>query len=205
MDPTKIKILRSRTAIPLDVAIQLLKENNGDIDASEQAFHHNKIRAIVFEAECDYETAKEYYELCKYDTTKAIERINNRTVRISTREKPTSRNEIGFSIWPVDHERHYYKTKKRNDVFIPAYDFDFILDEFNSVFPIQNPWNKQVETALYIYGHNYFDNATCRILSDRIAQSKTDDPKVLEFKMQFIAWLNDKLNYATYIVVFGNL
>lgn len=205
MDPTKIKILRSRTAIPLDVAIQLLKENNGDIDASEQAFHHNKIRAIVFEAECDYETAKEYYELCKYDTTKAIERINDRTVRISTREKPTSRNEIGFSIWPADNDINYYKTKKRNDVFIANYDFDLILDEFNSVFPIQNPWNKLIENSLDHCGYNYFDNPTCQIILERIKQSKTDDPKVLEFKTQFIAWFEDKLNYATYIVVFGTL
>lgn len=67
MDRNAINILRSRITIPLDVAIQLLTENKGGIDASEQAFHKNNITEIAFAAECDYDTAKEHYELSYAD------------------------------------------------------------------------------------------------------------------------------------------
>lgn len=46
MNNEKIKILRNRIAIPLDIAIKLLKENNDDIDASEQKFHNINIKEI---------------------------------------------------------------------------------------------------------------------------------------------------------------
>ena len=36
-------------------------------------------------------------------------------------------------------------------------------------------------------------------------QAKTDELKVAEFKTELIEWLNDKLLYADYITVYGNL
>lgn len=205
MDRNAINILRSRITIPLDVAIQLLKENKGDIDASEQAFHNNNITEITLAAECDYKTAKEHYELYKYNITKAIKKINSKEIIITTSEIPIARNAIGFILWPENDKREGYKTTKRNDIFIPDADFDLVINEFKSVFPLRNPWNKMIEDSFDNCGHNYFDNKSCRIIVARIKQSKTDDPKVIEFKKQLIEWLNDRLRYADYITVYGNL
>lgn len=205
MNSEKIKILRNKITIPLDVAIQLLKKNNGDINASEQEFHHNNIREISISAECDHDTARENYELCKYDITKAIERINSRQVIITTRDTPSPRNEIGFILWPEDQNGECYKTTQRNDAFIPTSDFDYVINEFKSVFPLENPWNKDMEESFDVCGHNYFNKNTCRIIIDSIMQTKTDELKVAKFKNELIEWFNDKLGYADYIVVYGNL
>lgn len=205
MDTEKIKILRSRIAIPLDIAIKLLKKNNGDVDVSEKEFHCNNIEEISVVEECDFETARESYEFCKYDITKAVEKINSKHVIITTRENPTLRNEIGFSLWPEDKDGECYKTKKRNDAFIPTTDFDYVINEFKSVFPLENPWNKLIEDGFDVCGHNYFDKKTCQIIIEKIKQAKTDDLKIMKFKNELIEWLNDKLAYADYLAVYGNL
>ncbi len=205
MDSEKIKILRNRIAIPLDIAIKLLEENKGDIDASEKEFHNNNIKEISVVAECDFETARESYDFCKYDTTKAIEKINSKQVIITTRENPTPINEIGFILWPENKDGENYKTKKRNDAFIPTADFDYVINEFRSVFPLENPWNKIIEEHFDVCGHNYFDNKTCKTIIEKIMEKKTEELKITKFKNELIEWLNDKLIYADYIAVYGNL
>ncbi|KIX22688.1 hypothetical protein SY27_02370 [Flavobacterium sp. 316] len=205
MDSEKVKILRSKIAIPLDIAIILLKENNGDIDASEQEFHNNNIKEISVLAECDFETARESYIFCKYDKTKAIEKINSKQIIITTRENPTPRNEIGFILWAENKDGENYKTKKRNDTFIPTADFDYVINAFRSVFPLQNSWNNSIEENFDVYGTNWFDNKTCRIITDKIRQSKFEELKVTKFRNELIEWLEEKLKYADYIVVYGNL
>ncbi|WP_160136053.1 hypothetical protein [Chryseobacterium sp. c4a] len=205
MDNEKIKLLRNKITIPLSVAIQLLKKNNGNINASEQEFHNNNIREISISTECDPDTARENYEICLFDITKAIERINSRPIIITTRDSLSPRNEIGFILWPENKEGEYYKTVKRNDAFIPTADFDYVINEFKSVFPLTNPWNGYIENAFDACGHNFFDRNTCRIIINRINQVRTDELKVAQFKNELIEWLNDKLVYAEYIVVYGNL
>ena len=205
MDSEKLKILRSRIAIPLDIAMNLLKENNGNIEDSEQEFHNTNIKEISILAECDIETAREIYNFCKYDTAKAVEKINSKQVIITTRENPTPRNEIGFILWPENKDGENYKTKKRNDAFIPTADFDYVIDVFRSVFPLENPWNKNIEEYFDVCGHNYFDKNTCRIIIEKIEQTKTGELKVTKFKNELIEWLNDKLTYADYLVIYGNL
>ena len=205
MDSEKIKILRNKIAIPLDIAIKLLKDNNGNIEESEREFHNNNIKVISVLAECDFETAKESYNFCKYDITKAVEKINSKQVIITTRENPAQRNEIGFILWPENKDGENYKTKKRNDVFIPTSDFDYVINEFKSVFPLENPWNKNIEKKFDVCGHNYFDKKTCLIIIEKIKQTKTDESIIAKFKNELIEWLNDKLKYADYLVVYGNL
>ena len=205
MDSEKIKILRNKIAIPLNIAIKLLEENKGDIEASEKEFHNNNIKEISVVAECDFETARESYGFCKYDTTKAIEKINSKQVIITTRENPIPRNEIGFILWPENKDGENYKTKKRNDAFIPTADFDYVINEFRSVFPLENPWNKIIEEHFDVCGHNYFDNKTCKTIIEKIMEKKTEELKITKFKNELIEWLNDKLIYADYIAVYGNL
>lgn len=205
MDTEKIKILRNRIAIPIDIAIKLLKKNDGNIDASEQEFHNNNIKEISIVTECDIEIARESYDLCKYDMTKAIKKINSNQVIITTREYLTPSNEIGFILWPENRDGENYKTTKRNDAFIPTADFDYVIKEFKSVFPLENPWNKSIEEQFDVCGHNYFDKKTCGIIIEKIKQAKTDELKVVKFKNDLIGWLNEKMKYADYIVVYGNL
>jgi hypothetical protein len=206
MDSEKIKMLRNRITIPLDIGIKLLKENNGDIDSSEKEFHNNNIIEISVLAECDFDTARDNYDFCKYNTMKAVEKINSKQVIITTRENPTPRNEIGFILWPKNKDGENYKTKKRNDAFIPTADFNYVINEFTSVFPLENPWNKNIEKYFFeVCGQNYFDNETCKKIVEKIKQTKTNELKVTKFKNELIEWLSDKLIYADYIAVYGNL
>lgn len=205
MNSEKIKILRNKIAIPLDIAIKLLKDNDGNIEDSEREFHNTNIKEISVLAESDFETARESYNFCKYDKIKAIEKINSKQVIITTRENPTPRNEIGFILWPEYKDGENYTTKKRNDAFIPTADFDYVIDAFRSVFPLENPWNKNIEECFDVCGHNYFDKNTCRIIIKKIEQTKTDELKVSEFKNELIEWINNKLTYADYLAIYGNL
>lgn len=129
----------------MDIAIKLLKEYNDNIEDSEREFHNNNIKEISVLAECDLETARDSYNFFKYDKTKAVEKINSKQVIITTRENPTQKNEIGFILWPENKNGENYKTKKRNVAFIPTADFDYVINEFKSVFPLENPYNKNIE------------------------------------------------------------
>lgn len=199
MDSHTIKMLRDRIAIPLDIALSLLKKNGGDVLASEQEFHNGNIQEIVAIAGCDDETARESYTHCKYDKAKAIEKINSKQVLLTTRENQAPRNEIGFVLWTENQDRQPYKTSKNNEAFIPTDDFGYILKAFESVFPLEDA------ACFDVCGRNHFDNRTCRTIMERIGPSKTDDPRVAKFKEEVINWLNDRLEYADRIVVYGNL
>ena len=203
MNHENVKLLRSRISIPLNVALQLLKKNNNDVELCEKEFHDNNIHTICIRTECDYETAKENYKICNWDIMEAVERINQKQVTLSTGK--TTDFKIGFILWPENAAGEAYKTEKRNDAFIPAEDFDLILKEFQSVFPLRNPWNDLVEDEFDIMGSNFFDNKTCREIVEKINQIKNEDEKVQTFLTELIIWLNDKLVYADYIVVYGNL
>ncbi len=205
MDTEKIKILRNKITVPLDIAIKLLKENNNDPETSIEKFHIKNIEQVSLIAECDFEKAKENYNFCRHHVEKAIKRINSEQIILTTRETPSPRNEIGFILWPKDKNGENYKSAKRNDAFIPTPDFDYVINEFESVYPIENPWNGFMETSFDLCGHNFFSNATCKIIVERIKQNNTTDPKIEKFKNELIEWLNDKLTYADYITVYGNL
>lgn len=203
MDNEKLKILRSKISIPLNVAVELLRENNGDIALCEREFHNDNIQIISMKTECDYDIAKKNYELCNYDVTKAVERINQKPIIITTGK--TTDSKIGFILWPENGEGEFYKTAKRNDVFIPTEDFDLILKEFQSVFPLQNPWNDIIEDEFDKTGDNFFDNKTIRLIIEKIKLIEKVNEREKAFLMEVINWLNDKLVYAEYIVVYGNL
>ncbi|WP_286965202.1 hypothetical protein [Flavobacterium sp. UBA4854] len=198
-----VKILRTKISIPLNEAIRLLKKNNGDVVLSEQDFHNENIKEICEKTECDEETARKEYQICNYDVAKTIERINQKLVVIATGNNPVSK--IGFILWPENAEGEFYRTEKRNEVFIQTEDFNIVIEAFKSVYPIQNPWNNLIEDEFDVLGDNFFDNKTCKEIVKKINQIETDDEKVKMFLKKLINWLNDKLSYADYIVVYGNL
>ncbi|MCR4032874.1 MULTISPECIES: hypothetical protein [Flavobacterium] len=202
MNTENIKLLRSKISIPLNEAIQLLKINNEDVVLSEQYFHDQNISEICKRTECDKETASKEYQICIFDVAKTIERINQKPVVIST---GNADSKIGFILWPEDAEGEFYKTEKRNDVFISTEDFEIVLKEFESVFPIKNPWNGTIEDEFDKIGSNFFDNATSRLIVEKISSIETNNEKEKVFLHEIINWINDKLAYADYIVVYGNL
>ncbi|RZJ51029.1 MAG: hypothetical protein EOO19_01780 [Chryseobacterium sp.] len=203
MNNESIKILRSKISIPLNKAIELLKKNNNDVALSEKDFHNENIIEICKTTDCDKETATKEYQICNFDVIKAIERINQKLVVIGTGKFPDSK--IGFILWPENEKGEFYKTAKRNDVFIAEEDFDIVLDVFESVFPLQNPWNNTIEDRFDKVGNNFFDDEIGKIILEKINEIKSEDLKETHFLNQLSDWLNDKLNYADYIVVYGNL
>lgn len=198
-----VKILRSKISIPLAKAIQLLKKNNNDVALSEQDFHNENIIEICEKTECEEEIAKKEYQICNRDVIKAIESINKKPVVIATGNNPVSK--IGFILWPENAKGEFYKTEKRNDAFISAEDFDIVLKAFNSVFPLKDLDNNVEQETFDITGNNFFDNNVCKQILEKINKIESDDEKVKMFLKQIINWLNDKLFYADYIVVYGNL
>jgi hypothetical protein len=205
MDSEKIKLLREKLSIPLDTAVKLLKKYNGDLLISEQEFHNDNIKEIIIATECNEEIAKTNYNHCNYDKLKAIEKINSIQIILSTRENAKHRNEIGFILCPKNESGENYKTVKRNDAFIPTDDFDYIIKEFKSAFPLQNPWSNIIEESFDACGHNYFDKKTCILIVDRINKLKTDNLTIRIFLQEVSQWIIEKLQYAEYIVVYGNL
>ncbi|WP_281231602.1 hypothetical protein [Flavobacterium gelatinilyticum] len=203
MNTENIKLLRSKISIPLDKAMQLLKKNNDDVALSELDFHNENIIEICQKTDCEEETARKEYQICNYDVTKTIERINQKVVVIATGNNLDSK--IGFILWPQNKEGEFYKTEKRNDAFISAEDFEIVLKVFQSVFPLQNLWNNEVENRFDEIGHNFFDAETSRLIVEKIKLLHTNDEKEKAFLLQIINWLNDKLIYADCIVVYGNL
>ena len=80
----------------------------------EQEFHNDNIKIISIKTECDYDVAKENYELCNYDVVKTVERINQKPIIITTGKATDSK--IGFVLWPENGNGEFYKTAKRNVV-----------------------------------------------------------------------------------------
>lgn len=205
MDFENIKILRNRLSIPLTTAIELLKKHHGDVQMCEQGFHDENIRKIKEATDCDENTAAKSYKAFNFDITKAINDIHARPVFISTKQNLTSEDKIGFVLWPETSNGKAYKSVKRTDVFIPAGDFDYIIEAFTSVFPLQHPRHNRIEDSFDIYGHNVFDNKTGKLILRKMNDIQNNDPKIHLFLKEVKQWLKDKLEYADIIVVFGTL
>ena len=207
MDVEKVKILRQKLSIPLSAAIKLIKENNGDVSACEKEFHNSNIMAICRLAECDESIANKFYYIFKYDVQKAIKKIDERLVCITTNEPNETVDKIGFILWAENESLNKYITSKAGSIFIQTKDFNYVINEFKSVFPLKRPYKdvEIIDESFDIYGYNSFDNQTCRGIVSQIARIKTDDPKVEKFLRDLIKWFNVKLRFADSIAVFGNL
>lgn len=205
MEKEKLKLLRERISIPLKEAIKLLQKNNGDVLVCENEFHNKNIQEISQITECDEELARKEYKICKHDVKKTIKRINNRGIVITTRVDRVGINKIGFILWPENAEGEEYKTVKRNDVFIPTDDFDYIIDVFKSVFPQKDPIFENIEDGFDPCGTNYFDKNTCKLILEKMDRILPEKSEIENFIKEVKEWFEDKLTYADIIVVFGNL
>lgn len=204
-DLKSIQTLRKRIDIPLKQAIELLKQHQGNIQAAVDAFHEENLEHIR-QATDEHDRAiliKEY-NICRFDVTKTIERLNNRPVvlRVASKEP---HDKIGFILWPEKKDGEYYKTAKRNDVFIPTPDFEYIKVAFDHVFPQIDPCTSHQEEAFYTLGSNHFDVPTSAKILEHISNLSYEDPLIMDFVHEVKDWLTDKLQYAEILVVYGNL
>lgn len=206
MNKENIKLLQEKISISVQEANQLLEKHQDDIQASVQAFHHHNIQELCAITSCDLDTATESYYFSNFDMKKAIKVIHYKPIIISTAANSNSKTGIGFIIWPEDEDGEIYTTNKRNDIFIPTDDFNYLIQAFKSVFPLVNNWNQTIEDQFDPCGNNYFDNKISKIIVENIRQSiSTNNLTIATFQKEVIAWLEERLTYADYIVVYGNL
>ena len=204
MDTEKIKILRSKITIPIDIAIKILQENSNDVELCVQKFHRNNINTICRLAECNDTIAEKYYSICKYDIEKAIIKIHEQLFYLTTKpDEPIDK--IGFVIWDENESLNEYETSRDRSLFIQAKDFEYIIDIIRSVYPIYDYDTKKVEDGFDIYGHNKFDNKIRKQIVNKISRIETNDLNVELFLRELIKWLNTKLRYANKIIIYGNL
>jgi len=195
MDREKLKLLRNKIAIPLKEAIELLKENNGDIKASETAFHQKKIEEICVITEDEEQLVKQYYRKFNHDKEKVIRKLCERQLIFTIKETSVPKNSIGFIFWYEQENGEQYKTLNRNSAFIPTEDFDYILEEFKSA------CTENFDRT----GFNYFDKVTTLKIIEGINTISKHDPKLKEFLNELNKWILEKMAYAHRLVVYGNL
>jgi len=200
----KIKTLREKLSIPLDVAMQLMKENNDDILMCQQEFHRNNINTICRLAECNEIVAEKYYQICNFDIEKSIKKIHQQLFFLTTTPKEAV-DKIGFILWAENENLDTYVTSRDRSLFIQTKDFDYVMDVFKSVFPIKDQKGNIIDNHFSTTSSNFFDNKTSRIIVNRIAKINTKNANVESFLRDLIKWFNIQLRYADTIVVYGNL
>ncbi len=107
----------------------------------------------------------------------------------------TPKRATGFILWFEDEHGEEYKVEKRNDVFIPTEDFDFVKNVFEG--------NHQ--GSFDIRGNNYFNRAECELIVEAINRMKADDENQNKFLCGLSEWINGNLKFAETLVVYGNL
>lgn len=194
MEEEKLKLLRKKIPVSLTEAINLLKDNNGNIEACEKIFHTTNVDEICEVTKCDRVKADKIYKKFNFNKQKAIKSINNEQVVITTDRKRVAKNSIGFILWFEDENEEIYETERRHDIFIPTDDFDYIYKIFAS-----NCLESFDATA-----ENYFTKNECHSILEELGQMKTNE-NLNKFIEQLIEWMESHLEQVTTLVVYGNL
>ncbi|MBC8755776.1 hypothetical protein H2O64_13955 [Kordia sp. YSTF-M3] len=204
IDFQKIKELRERLSIPLDLAKELIIENDGDLLTCEQEFHRNNINTICRLTECDEITADKYYRICEFDIEKSIKKIHEQLSYLTINSNE-SIHKIGFILWAENESLDKYLTSRDKSLFIQTKDFEYVIEAFESVFPMKDLDDGSIQSSFSYTSNNFFDNKTSRIIVERMSKIKTKDPNVELFIRDLIKWFNIQLRYADDIIVYGNL
>lgn len=124
---------------------------------------------------------------------------------ISTENDLIYKNKIGLLLWTEDENGDEIPNAEEEYIFIPTEDFDFVINDFKSVFPLINPWTEMVENHFDACGNNYFNQENMKIIIQKLKSQLFESDKVENFKIELLNWLEDKSVAAPYIVVYGNL
>ncbi|TCI90594.1 hypothetical protein [Tenacibaculum sp. M341] len=195
----KIKELRNKLSIPINLAKELILEHNGDLSVCVQEYHFNNINTICRLVECDEKTAEKYYRICKFNIEKSVKKIHEQ-LQYLTATPNEKIDKIGYCLWAKNESIEKYVTSRDRSLFIQTKDFDYVIDIFKDLAK-----DDEQNGSFDICGYNYFDNKTSKIIVQRMAKIKTKDPDVEVFLRNLIKWFNIRLRYADEIIVFGNL
>lgn len=172
MEQEQLKAFRKKTPISIKEAIELLNKNNGDLAACEKEFHRNKIDEISKITACEKAKAKKFYEQFNFNKEKAIRNINEEQRVLTIEDVKVAKRATGFVLCGEDENGMPYKTVKRNEIFIPTEDFDYIKAAFafNSA------------PSFDIRGANYFNEKDGQLIIQEINKLETrDHPKLYRF------------------------
>lgn len=125
----KIKELRTIIPIPINEALSLLNENNGDIDASVTIFKKRSIEIICSSTGCIEDIAVKYYEREKFDLNRSISMI--REDLYDKNYKPIK----GVDITALNYVKEWIAFMEDKD-FAYALDYKYLSEVINCLLAI---------------------------------------------------------------------
>ena len=200
----EIQTLKTELALPLQKAKALLEQTAGDIPAAIALYHQENIATIMAETECEHWEAESVYERFNYNIEKAVKHIFSTSLTISVdNRRDTSERGMGYLITALDANLN---NLPKRSIFIPIEDFDqYLLENFQSVFPLYQPQWDKIEPHFNDTTSNLFDPTTCQKIITQLRQRTFTDEKVKTFVQKVITDLEGKLLTCTYIEVYGNI
>ena len=200
----EIQILKTELSIPLQKAKALLEQTQGEISSAIALYHQENIATIMAETKCERWEAESVYERFNHNTEKAVKHIFSTSLTISVdSRKATTERSMGYIISALDANLN---NLPKRSIFIPIEDFDqYLLEDFQSVFPLYQPQCNKVENYFNCTTSNVFDPTTCRKIIAQLRQRTFTDDKVKIFIQKVIANLEEKLPTCAYIEVYGNI
>lgn len=199
----QIQTLRQSLSISLNRASDLLKQAHGDTLSAQTLYHDEQIAHIAHMCQCDINLAREQYERYQHNAEKAIAEINSRPLFFSIDNRPFPKRCVAFFISAMDEDFEPFANEKI--LMVSMEDFACMADEFETAFPLYQPLFDEVQQGLDYTSRNIFDNDTCKNIIARLRLKTYDDPKTQAFVNQVLAWFDEKLSYAPYIELDGNL
>ena len=200
----EIQTLKTELALPLQKAKALLEQTAGDLSTAIALCHQENIAAIMAETECERWEAESVYKRFNYNIEKAVKHIFSTSLTISVdNRRDTSERGMGYLISALDADLN---NLPKRSIFIPIEDFDqYLLEDFQSVFPLYQPQCNKVENYFNCTTSNLFDPTTCQKIITQLRQRTFTDEKVKTFVQKLIADLEGKLLTCAYIEVYGNI
>ena len=200
----EIQILKTELSIPLQKAKALLEQTAGDLPTAIALCHQENIAAIMAETECERWEAESVYKRFNYNIEKAVKHIFSTSLTISVdNRRDTSERGMGYLISALDADLN---NLPKRSIFIPIEDFDqYLLEDFQSVFPLYQPQCNKVENYFDGTTSNVLDLTACRKIIAQLRQRISTDEKVKIFIEKIITDVEEKLSTCAYIEVYGNI
>ena len=200
----EIQTLKTELALPFQKAKTLLEQTAGDIPAAIALYHQENIAAIMAETECERWEAESVYERFNHNVEKTVKHIFSTSLTISVdNRRDTTERGMRYLISALDANLN---NLPKRSIFIPIEDFDqYLLEDFQSVFPLYQPQCNKVENYFNCTTSNVFDPTLCRKIITQLRQRTFTDEKIKTFVQKLIADLEGKLLTCAYIEVYGNI
>ncbi|MBQ0152982.1 MAG: hypothetical protein KBS61_08840 [Chryseobacterium sp.] len=112
---------------------------------------------------------------------------------ISTENDLIYKNKIRLLLWTEDENGDEIPNAEEEYIFIPTEDFDFVINDYKSVFPLINPWTEMVENQFDACGNNYFNQENMKIIIQKLKSQLFESDKVENFKIELLNWLKKNL------------